>query len=517
MVTPAPGDFIQYALPESNFVLWPAVVCTDEMATQKVGPQPHKDYKLILLMGKLELRWASAGETQEHLTPQEPTTIEDEQLRIAYEMVDEAWDSCLTLDYWSDVINNHRASDHSDTTPTSNGSLSPDTDSESDPDFDEDDDDDIKLAKIISKAEAKGKKPVSLKLPTPQTSSTKKQKLSPLVSSVSPTSYDSPFSKSEITPRQRVAPSIRSKEPNRSKNNRPALPGTLPEMWESKHLKAMDSWLSVKRKPAFSEFYQDAKATMLPIDGEMDQHSELVKFVIGQQKREFYIPKAAIDKRDYFSSRTVGSDCVVDTCTGWTYQRRCCENFEPDDFEVVAEYLQTGDFGCRIFENDGQRKHTFEQCAAAWNIAVELGATDLLEFIVMKVELTRPWEPMDALAFGAIVYQTGIEGTLLPAHGNMKDILVDFVARHYSEYLGKHPTAFGEHMTGIPDFLDDVTVRRATILETAREGYREKSQGGNPAVVREEQREDAHGNVGLQLHQENTQSTKMRLDLTRRF
>lgn len=160
----------------------------------------------------------------------------------------------------------------------------------------------------------------------------------------------------------------------------------------------------------------------------------------------------------------------------WSFERPCLININPDDFLYVADFLSTGDFGCRIVEDGEQREEAFAQCCSAWVVADELVMEDLLDYIVHKMEKIKPWGMFDVLAFADIVYKT--EDSPFPAYAMMKDTLANFVADNYLKYVEEYTTAFVDRMKEIPTFL--IQIHEKTV-EKAKPS-REESQGDNSAV-----------------------------------
>jgi hypothetical protein len=203
-----------------------------------------------------------------------------------------------------------------------------------------------------------------------------------------------------------------------------------------------------------------------------------VKFVVGPNEEPFHILKSEVDRREYFANNNLGANCMVKVGKNkWSFQRPCLQNIYPDDFRPVAEYLSTGSFGLRIFEDADQKDKAFADCCSAWRVADDLVMEDLLDYIVKKMEALRPWGLLETLAFAEVVYR--MEGAPLPAYRLMKDALSELVADHYLVYLCEYPNIFGERMVQIPEFLDDVHRARAKKLEKMHAG----SQGHDSAIA----------------------------------
>lgn len=142
----------------------------------------------------------------------------------------------------------------------------------------------------------------------------------------------------------------------------------------------------------------------------------------------------------------------------------------------MAEYLSSGYFGHRIFENTKQKQEDFAHCGSAWKVADALVMDDLLYYVVEKMEMVRPWGLVETLAFAKEVYNT--VDAPLPAYKKMKDALSELVADNYLEYLSDYPELFGQRMIKLPEFLNDVHRVRVKKLEEMRQ----ESQGYDPAV-----------------------------------
>jgi hypothetical protein len=189
-----------------------------------------------------------------------------------------------------------------------------------------------------------------------------------------------------------------------------------------------------------------------------------VDFIVGPEHETFHVLKSEVDRRKYFANNSLGANCMIKAGRNkWSFQRPCLQTIDPEDFKPVAEYLSTGGFGHRVIEDAEQKGKALIDCCSAWRVADALVMDDLLDYIVGKMERLRPWGLVETLAFAEVVYE--MEGAPLPAYRRMKNVLSDLVAANYLEYLRDYPTAFGEHMVRIPEFLDDVHRARGKILE----------------------------------------------------
>jgi hypothetical protein len=93
---------------------WPGIICTEDMCNlQSIGPRPPGYNVPILLMFKLELRWAALQELSEFV----PKPLEDmsKELRTAFEDVYRAWDNNWGLAHWKTVMAAADSEDNVDT------------------------------------------------------------------------------------------------------------------------------------------------------------------------------------------------------------------------------------------------------------------------------------------------------------------------------------------------------------------------------------------------------------------
>lgn len=134
-----------------------------------------------------------------------------------------------------------------------------------------------------------------------------------------------------------------------------------------------------------------------------------------------------------------------------------------EDFEFVAQYLESGDFGLKHPEGEEVRE-AFAQMIAAWSIAETVNMTDLLDHVVDKMERLAPWDMCDVLAFAIQVYKSA--DLSLPAQQRMKDLLSAEIARHYWSYLEDEQLngIFIQRLKQLPELERDVYTKRIATL-----------------------------------------------------
>ena len=167
-----------------------------------------------------------------------------------------------------------------------------------------------------------------------------------------------------------------------------------------------------------------------------------------------------IKKKPYFSASNLGF--LTSIGKSWEFKKRCLKEMDPEDFRLIIEYLESGQFGHQVVETDDQRLELLAQCGAAWSVADLLGMEDLLEHIVNKINHATPWEPEEVLILADLVYETP-EALSLQAHTDMKDMLAEFVARNFVDYITNHTKQFLDITDARLEFKADVHEKIATI------------------------------------------------------
>lgn len=154
----------------------------------------------------------------------------------------------------------------------------------------------------------------------------------------------------------------------------------------------------------------------------------------------------------------------------WSIDNPRLKDISPEDFQFVADYLQTNDFGYRTFDDD-QREEAMTQCIAAWDAGEKLGMDDLLKHVSKKVETTKPWSMEEVLAFAIIVFDA--QDSFFDAQAAMKNKLTDFIADNFWEYVSVHGDVFIDRVRRLPELDRDIHLKMAS-----RATQRMESEGG---------------------------------------
>ncbi|PVI07325.1 hypothetical protein DM02DRAFT_648821 [Periconia macrospinosa] len=185
------------------------------------------------------------------------------------------------------------------------------------------------------------------------------------------------------------------------------------------------------------------------IEGELNFSDAYVEFLVGPEKQSFIVPKSAVDKRSYFSSRhhaylrTKGTE-------GWSIEIPSLASMNPDHFKHVAKYLENDQFGPPHI-TDENRVDAFTECAEAWVIADTLGMHDLLQHIVHKLNELVPWDPLEVLSFATIAFDDTNGGGILPEeHTELREMLAGFLADQYYRVLSMLGMNFVKKMNEFP-------------------------------------------------------------------
>lgn len=213
-------------------------------------------------------------------------------------------------------------------------------------------------------------------------------------------------------------------------------------------------------------------ATDTTIDPQRRRHKlQLLKHHIWD--RPYF--RDALSGRNYFEP--IGDNT-------WELVHPRLADISPEDFRMAAEFLSDGSFGTRDPDTQEQVTETFAECMSAWKTAELLSMDDLLEHIVNKIWATRPWwDLFNVMLFACFIYENE---TPLQAHGDLKDLLSDFIAEHYDIYV-EDDSLRAEFMTRLkqlPELRRDVHKKIAEQTEQRLEPPQEEE------VVAQEEHEE---------------------------
>lgn len=120
----------------------------------------------------------------------------------------------------------------------------------------------------------------------------------------------------------------------------------------------------------------------------------------------------------------------------WELQHPRLEDIHPDDFRLVVEFLESGDFGHRHPQGEEQVAETLAHCMSAWTAAEKLNMDDLLDHIVNKIKSTADdWNMHSMMVFACFVWQRQSSDYETEAHDQMKSLLSAYIAEHFFDYV----------------------------------------------------------------------------------
>jgi hypothetical protein len=194
--------------------------------------------------------------------------------------------------------------------------------------------------------------------------------------------------------------------------------------------------------------------TNLPSSHSSDSKS-FVEFLIGPDKVQFLIPRHEIKRREYFEVIHHKYEQPKGETT-WAVVMPCLATIEPDDFQFVAEFLSTGNFGIRVVD-DSNRDSVMAQCIATWDVADQLGIQELLDLIVTRAQAAMPWSTEEVTYFSGVVYR--VDGSVFGAHVEMKKLLAGYIADNFWDMVENFGRAFTDDLKQIPELERDIFAR----------------------------------------------------------
>ncbi|KAH7380754.1 hypothetical protein BKA66DRAFT_531533 [Pyrenochaeta sp. MPI-SDFR-AT-0127] len=465
-----PGSIIHYRVSGSGMPLWPAVVCTDDVARGEfLRTRPPGYVTLVLRIAtSCELRWAYTTEMYEYdpFVPSEDndTVASIPGLREAYNIADSALELGLDMSYWRDQV--------SDTATM----VSPDW--ECAQDHSDDGLKDLELQWAIRESRIAVNKTALTRQDTLGLSPSSQYK------GTGTPKFGHTTQKDDIEARRQRGASIpsvdspasaRLSQPSqlREVRNAPLPPSRLME----------EKCPLASKTPRSSRFSVDSasdsllhwdrlrKRSVLPtsdiIEGDLAASKEFVLIHVGPEKEERMIHINYVWSRPYFNDGRTGIMHFTRNDEGmWILSHPALNDIAPEDFLYIVEYLESDDFGLKNPEGVEEVQEAFAQIISAWVTALRLGMTDLLDHILDKLE-RLPSDMWHIMAFACYAYES--QKPCLPAQERLKDVLATDIAQNYWSYLEDDHLSkyFIERLQDLPELERDIYARRIVALDAS--------------------------------------------------
>ncbi|KAL1800476.1 hypothetical protein ACET3X_000818 [Alternaria dauci] len=484
-VHPSPGSIVLYRASGSFFPLWPAVICTDDMAPKEVvRARPTGYVTLLLTLGdNLDFRWALTTEIS-NFDPFIPITHEDivgntPGLGAAYDMADNALEASLGLDYWRERVMS-RISDAG--YPESEATSS---------DGDAGSESEMRMALRLSQEEFYSKRSKeetagSAKLPTPS--------ISPHIPARDPSNQrivipadvgrssnlftsawagpPNAFASSSQLTRQHGKSCSPSSSPNWLQGRGPDMVIDLTDDSSCSRSAGKSPVESAPFRPSFFDrtlggLDRGRKEPISDVvEGEIFQSKEFVQVPVGPNSEISTLQKESIWNRPYFRDPMQGINFFGHNDDGiWGLQHPALVDIDPEDFVFVAEYLESDGFGYRNPQDGNEMDEAFAQCVSAWFTAEKLGMSDMMDHVVEKLEKRIEPGMHDVLVFADQIYRS--QDTALLSQAQLKDYCAMYIAENWWIYWGDDNlrSGFIERLRISPELEGDILRRRTQALE----------------------------------------------------
>ena len=394
-----PGSFVHYRPSgSSGQPLWPAVVCTDDVAPDGTI-RPPGYVTLVLRIGEsLSLHWAFTTELQDYnpfYCEEDTVATNTPGLGEAYAIANSALEAGLGLDYWRTQLRDT-------TTTTTTTVIVSDSDEE-----------DADLQRAIR--ESRGySNPTS----------------SPLWDASSPA-------------RDMLATDAVPK------SSKFALASSSNDLLNWNRLRGGHS-----------------APTSDVVEGELAASKGFVLMYVGPDSEERTLQRSHVWDRPYFQDQRTGIMHFELKEGQWLLSHPRLAEIDPEDFDLVAEWLESGQLGHKHPEGEEEVQEAFAQNISAWETALKLGMTDLLDHIVDKLERLAPWDMWDIMAFACHVFEETPGGSCLPVQERMKDLLATELAQNFWIYIeDEHLSAgFIQRLKDLPELERDIYERRTAAI-----------------------------------------------------
>ncbi|KAF2107887.1 hypothetical protein BDV96DRAFT_289558 [Lophiotrema nucula] len=467
MATAGPGDYVLISSFIPDMPQWPAVVVTEgDIPVHLREGRPQIYNKPVLLMGHLKFHWAPVGDIHPLYDTQCPQEESRDRAKLerAYADVLDAWINDWQASHWINLRKQNQEINQSTPAKEQRRSMN-------------EHEDELYARAIQASLDdlqtGKRARPPSV---TPEDTAAKRRRpleLPRLHSSTSETG-----SPSRSPPKRRIdfhnnlrdigfGGSSRSRSRTLGPDD-----GTVDSGGNST---AVTLSQRIRKTKESSSSLRQPKGHQSHFRAQINDSDDLatdegwVEFRIGPERKPYFLRYELIQERSYFTGTNAhGLHCLLPKeGGGWIFDRPWLVDIKEEDFQFLAQFLENGDFGVIRVETDADRELAYAGCAAAWHVAATFGAEDMLEHIVAKFTSTMPWEEKEIFVFAKIVYRT--DAVPLPAIDMMKDMLLDFIAAHYDNYLKNDATELAEFQRHSHDFQRDLLKRRLYMLDAGNE------------------------------------------------
>ncbi|KAF2133300.1 hypothetical protein P153DRAFT_331916 [Dothidotthia symphoricarpi CBS 119687] len=499
MVSYTPGRIIHYRQHGKETPLWPAVVCTENVAPNEfLQTRPAAYVTLILLIGEyLEFRWALTSEMNEY-NPQ--LVFDDEELientpglGEAYAIADSARDAGLGLNHWRNEVRKM-------TVVTSSDEEDADMNSEED---DSDMDEDMKQAIRASRADFLATKRSMSFMPSisslqqqerPSRKRSSWEDEGPYTTCHDPDlDFDEDLQKAIAASRDEYwgttsgalpTPSLSPPRPPKRRRDSD-LVGSFEASCTPRHVllsRRRDSTTSLSPNLDNNSRHQRCRDSPIPtrensadqqpsnidgnvIEGDLSESKEYVEFLVGPDKEARNILKSYVDACPAFKRNFLGTSYLTTKGeNGWALVHPSLRDIDPRDFEFIAQFLETRDFGIRFPDSDEENTSAIAECCAAWDAAEKLGMEDMLDYIALKAQRLAPWGLAEVLWMAIAVYRTPDAASAV--QGELRAMLSGYMAEHFWEYINDDSlgVVFQERVGLLPELGRDVHLMISTTL-----------------------------------------------------
>ncbi|KAI8936897.1 hypothetical protein NX059_006129 [Plenodomus lindquistii] len=467
--------------------LWPAVVMPDDIAPQEfLNTRPHAYVHLILLLGQdLKFRWALTSELHDY-DPSLPFTDAETVRNIpglweAYQMAGDAIEGGLGLDHWRSRVRTEMRGPSSDSI-----TLYAESDLGTNDDFFDDEDLQRALEQSRLEFENANRRPFLTPSMSPPPSSRRADKEVIIVDSDDESDddlicyppsrvADRNFSNNSRRPDCTIGSSkmpVRDTPFQAFSQEQPCASSStnLINVDESAASASRPNQFLVQRTFADGLNLKRLGQRVAPrsdvISGRLETSKEYVRAHVGTQRDEFRLRKDDIFDRPYFRDSNSGvMHFTLEDDGIYELKHPSLLDINPDDFALIAQYLESGQLGFVNPQGAEQHDVAFSQIVAAWTVAQTLGMTDLLEHLVEKLGRLALWDMMHVIFLASTVYSS--PGVPLPAEEMMKDKLAGNIAENYWIYVEDDHLSreFIQRLKDLPELDRDVSAKRKALLD----------------------------------------------------
>ncbi|KAJ9649663.1 hypothetical protein H2199_000442 [Coniosporium tulheliwenetii] len=199
-----------------------------------------------------------------------------------------------------------------------------------------------------------------------------------------------------------------------------------------------------------------------------------VAFIIGEDSTPVRVPKSSVTKPELLHL----TECMTwDDTLGWHITRPLYSAFTVARFHPIAEFLTHGDFSPKLLDDDDpkprldgvesitQKADALLDCGRAFNVAREVQLPEMMQLVVRKICVLRPWPAAEVLMVTNFVFHEPPTG--LDADDDLRKLLCNHIAKDFWDINSTQAKNLRMMLTRYPELEENVLSARLEKLRSS--------------------------------------------------